>query len=425
MTELLCIFAVFILKVFLDTFFVPKKSASGIAAWVLYFCWQLMMSRRIMFVEIVNLAIVILVTILVAWKGYQGGFKKKIIFSVLFNAIAMLSETFCGYAFMILSIDYLVPRQLGSLISKILFLIVILALRRFFRSKQIRELPDRMTLLLFSVPVCSIWVVNNIFALSAQAGSKANIFSSLITSVLMIGINIAIFIIYAKLADSLEMRRRNTVYEQQLDLCEKHIAEKNQAAADFKIERHNRKQRAIELVALAEQKDYDKIKELANRILEEGQTGQAEIARTENLMIDTLVNYKYSIALQKKINVQVDLTVPSQLPYNNGDLTIILGNAIDNAIEASEQVEEKKRYIRLKIKYDMGVLKIVVKNSFDGKITTNSDGSFRSRKEDSANHGIGVYSIKKAVEKYQGVCVIATTDEEFSLKLTLYAPKTL
>ena len=66
--------------------------------------------------------------------------------------------------------------------------------------------------------------------------------------------------------------------------------------------------------------------------------------------VDALVNYKYLLAVQKNIEMQVEICIPEELNVDTADLCIILGNLLDNAIEAAEKCEKEKR-IRLKILY--------------------------------------------------------------------------
>ena len=77
------------------------------------------------------------------------------------------------------------------------------------------------------------------------------------------------------------------------------------------------------------------------------------------------------------------MDIPSQMPFANSDLCIILGNALDNALEANMRSKEEHSYISLKVKYDGDNLIIIVENSFDGKIIKNKGGELITRKRES------------------------------------------
>lgn len=96
------------------------------------------------------------------------------------------------------------------------------------------------------------------------------------------------------------------------------------------------------------------------------------------------------------------------------DLYTLLGNAIDNAIEAVMNLPEEKRLISLNIK-DMGqMLYIEVENYFDGSLSV-EDGVIITTKSDKENHGYGVRSIRMIAERYNGNVEIKTEGDLFSL----------
>ena len=115
------------------------------------------------------------------------------------------------------------------------------------------------------------------------------------------------------------------------------------------------------------------------------------------------------------------MDVPTSLPFDEADLCIVLGNALDNAIEACLRGEVLEPYVELKIKYDVGNLIIIVENSFDGTIKKNHQGKILTRKKKIKNHGIGIDSMKRVVEKYHGFFDVEDSDGKFRLKCILYS----
>ena len=73
-----------------------------------------------------------------------------------------------------------------------------------------------------------------------------------------------------------------------------------------------------------------------------------------------MVNYKYTIAKRFGIEFNVKLEIPMSLPFDNADMCIILGNALDNALEANIRAEIEKRYVKLNMRMDMNNLVIVL-----------------------------------------------------------------
>ena len=106
------------------------------------------------------------------------------------------------------------------------------------------------------------------------------------------------------------------------------------------------------------------------------------------------------------------------------DLYSLFGNALDNAIEAVEQVPEKnKRFINVSIKCIDQIVAIHLENSFVGKISF-LNGLPKTTKKDSRFHGYGVKSMKRTVDKYLGNLRTSTDGDIFNLDIIIPLPKT-
>ncbi len=96
------------------------------------------------------------------------------------------------------------------------------------------------------------------------------------------------------------------------------------------------------------------------------------VLKTGNVMVDAILNSKLSLALSKKINVNAKATVPKDIRISEVDLCVIIGNLLDNAMEAClKQPEDDKRFIRVYIGLLRQQLYIYVSNSVGGKVIKN------------------------------------------------------
>ena len=112
------------------------------------------------------------------------------------------------------------------------------------------------------------------------------------------------------------------------------------------------------------------------------------ILRTGNVMIDAILTAKLSLARAKKIEVNAKAIVPPALPIAPIDMCIVVGNLLDNAIEACELLDEGA-FIRVYLGVHKEMFYISVQNSDSGKIKRRSTGQGLSR-------------IDKIAEKYGG-----------------------
>ena len=108
-----------------------------------------------------------------------------------------------------------------------------------------------------------------------------------------------------------------------------------------------------------------------------------------------------------------------EMPFKGADISLILGNLLENAVEGAEKAT-KRKYIKLSVKYDRKNLLITVENSYGGKLKKVKE-ELKTTKEDTANHGIGLASVRRAARKYQGTVFIDDTVPEcFLVRIVLY-----
>ncbi|MCI7180054.1 MAG: ATP-binding protein, partial [Lachnospiraceae bacterium] len=145
-----------------------------------------------------------------------------------------------------------------------------------------------------------------------------------------------------------------------------------------------------------------------------------ETANTGNIVTDSLVGYWKRTAENKGIEFQAELSIPMDIPFKGADVSLILGNLLENAVEGAAKAEEK-RYIRLKIKYDKKNLLIMVENSYKGDLIKGKGEELRTTKADTANHGIGLASVRRTVGKYHGIVSIDdSVPGRFAIRAVLY-----
>ena len=102
------------------------------------------------------------------------------------------------------------------------------------------------------------------------------------------------------------------------------------------------------------------------------------------------------------------------------DIYSLFGNALDNAIAASQQVEdESRRLINLAVAARGRLLPIHVENYTAQEPAIGADGLPRTTKADAANHGFGMISMRRTAESYGGVMSVSCKNHIFSLDMTI------
>lgn len=422
--DLLTIFiSVLILNIYFGTFFnKSQRKMSSILCWIIYICWQIYISRINILPAYINVLVSITFVCLICISTYEGAFIQKVLFSVLINVIWMLAEFLIGFAFILskIQIYYSIPQFVGSLFSKLMTLILILVLRRFFKNENLLNISNKENLLLLMIPIGSMYVMYNIFTLNINVENGQRISESVTSLLLMMAINIIIFNLYLKLSKEKELEKHNTVYEQQLELCNRHIYENETIMKDFRNARHNLKQHFIVLIEMLEDKENKEASDYLRKLIDTEVLRNVGISKTGNIVVDSLINAKYCIATKLDIKFEVVVHIPMQLPFHGADISVLLGNILDNAIEAAIKIPEENRYIKCFMRYENSVLIITVINAFSGKVLKGKNGKLITNKSDSGNHGIGLESVNKIANKYHGSAIIEIKEETFVIKVVLY-----
>ncbi len=142
----------------------------------------------------------------------------------------------------------------------------------------------------------------------------------------------------------------------------------------------------------------------AEHYLDELETDLTEVdqlAETGNVQLDAILNSKLSLAVKQGIDVNYKAVVPPKLTVSDIDLCVMIGNLIDNAVEACEKVgpDSGKRFLRLYIGVVKRQLYISVTNATT-ELVRKMDEEYITAKR--GNHGHGLKRINLVVEKYGG-----------------------
>ena len=421
---LFIIFAVYLFFYYFDIFLKRRKrTVLSMIGLVIFMAWQFEMSSVNLLPAYGNIIVTIITTLFAVAQIYEGKFWNKCIFTIAFNAIWMLIETISGNILLTYCCEFTDLQALGTLgsfTSKIVFMIAITALKRVFTKDEIKELPVRYSFMLVLIPIGSIYIMNNIFMLGYKLHSNRANIQSAVTAVILLGVNVLVFYIYIKLADDLQLRRMTSVYEQQLDLCERHQQERELSILRLRDMRHNMKNNLVSILAYAENGDNEKIIRFVNEIMEEGGIKTSTVTNSGNIVIDSLIGYWYVEAKKVGIDFSVNLNIHMEMPFRGADICLILGNLLENAVEAAQKAEGKK-YIRLHMKYDKNNLLLFVENNYKGVLIKTKDKRLKSTKTDAENHGVGLSSVYRIAAKYHGVVTIDDdVANRFLIRVVLY-----
>ena len=124
--------------------------------------------------------------------------------------------------------------------------------------------------------------------------------------------------------------------------------------------------------------------------------------KTGNTMLDAILNSKLSILKSRDIHVDATASVPDVLSVSDIDLCVMIGNLLDNAMEACLKLPPEDRFVRLYIAKAKQNLYLYIMNSADGSYRKTFGGYLSTKTTDS--HGYGLQRIDNVIHKYKGYC---------------------
>ena len=185
----------------------------------------------------------------------------------------------------------------------------------------------------------------------------------------------------------------------QRGLMEKHMSEVENIYSQMRGWRHDYHNHIQTLKAYHALAQNAEIAEYLNKL----ETDLAEVdtlIKSGNIMVDAILNSKLSLAKARGISINAKAIVPEFINLSEIDLCVIIGNLLDNAIEASMKIKDPaQRFIRVYMDLKRNNLYITVTNSSGGEINKH-DSKYLSSK--GPNHGFGIMRTDRIVQKYGG-----------------------
>lgn len=318
-----------------------------------------------------------------------SNFFATIIFSMIFGiSVENLMSEFSVYRFSCL------------VVSKII-LFIITRIMLELRLKGLKNIPSSTIISITLVPILTITVMVIITKASIYLGKDGKtIFYLLLAFIGMIVINIIFYILLVKLEKEFSIEIENRLLKQKISLQYEYVKKAQILYEEIRTIRHDMKNHMVYLKENILNKNYEEsllyMEQLINKI-----DNTQKLIYTDNFAFDAIVNSKFNEAHNKGIKISYNITCSLCNTIENNDLVSLLGNVLDNAIEACEKLSVKKE-IELNVKKEGVYLFIEVKNSIEESILKHNP-KFESMKTDKINHGLGVKSIKAIANKYDGL----------------------
>jgi signal transduction histidine kinase len=364
---------------------------------------------------ILNLIITVLSLFAITFS-YKSTLSKKIIASILIYLTSFISEAIVAGTLGITGFSPFIKEQYGDIFSLVIVELIMFSfvkiVGRFNNLDNEIPVPGLFIITAIVVPIISIF-----FEIQISMQDDISDLVYCMSLICILALNFIILYLYDSLAKAFKDRIQSEISKQKKLYYQNQAKIIQQSYESTQQLRHDIKNYGIALAELIKNNENEKALDYLSSL--SGFLEPAKIfSKTGIVAIDSIINYKFSKAEESGICIDSEIAIPYDIPFKANDFVAILGNLLDNAIEATSQAENK--YINFRIEYDKGTIIIVLKNSYNGNLNLLGN-TYKTTKQDiSTMHGIGLKSIESAVKKYNGEMVTSHTENEFSVKIILF-----
>jgi len=237
---------------------------------------------------------------------------------------------------------------------------------------------------------------------------------TIIASIGTAGVNIFSFFLFDKMLETAEENGKL-----QLSLCRAEFEQEKYSEllsinAEINAIKHDLKNQLMCVNRALQTGDAS-----ANEMYIKELSGTIDSIGTPLLSGNSLIDYIISSKINEASGIKVVVVgTVSDICMKDIDLSILIGNILDNAIEALESVESEEKLIEFSCSEYQGYQNIVVKNSISESVLE-KNGLLETTKDSKEHHGFGVRSIRKIAEKYDGVVRFYEEENKFCVHVAI------
>ncbi len=341
---------------------------------------------------------------------------------ILVWAVCMIfSSTFTSFTYWIDSISPSeIPFLTGNLV-RILLLPFFMYLGFIFINKHIMPLINQSNFKINRL-ICTLLILIFFMGLLTAKELPSNTSSPFsVLTVRLLACVITIFICYIfsgiikEQNEIMKIMEENKQKEKMLDVSTEQFIALSDKIEETRRARHDLKFHISAIKSFANNQDYKSLLEyIDNDYL---QPNDNILVYCNNPTLNILFSYYRDLAEASKIIFKVEANVTSEIFLSNNELWVLLGNLLENSIEASKHMTTQSRIVQVKIHLNEHSLVLTVDNKFDEYIIKRDGENFFSTKE---NGGVGLSSVAFLAEKHNGLATFETKNGWFMSSVTMY-----
>lgn len=287
-------------------------------------------------------------------------------------------------------------RIIALFLTKFMFYLVIKFITVILKKESLR-VNNKESFVSLVMSLITFIIAIALVMIQIETKSDNRLFFICILGILLLDI----FIIYMmnRLADDNKNKLKISLLELQLSEQKSMIIDAGTINTEIKKAEHDLKHHMLSLIGIIKDGDLKAAEIYLHELLHEYETSIFKYITIDNSAVNSILNLKIGRCHSENIDIKVE--VESDFDnFNDVDICVLIANLLDNAIEASNNIENP--FISLSIRNEKNYLCIMIKNKIEYSVIENNE-NLKTTKSDKSKHGLGLYSISQIVEKYDGI----------------------
>lgn len=284
------------------------------------------------------------------------------------------------------------------------------------REKELIRCRYKRGYILFSIPILTVNILEEMFFSGENFAGKVKGNYLFICALVFWGVAslLMLFLIYNNYK---EVSYHDRISRLNVDTLQKQYEILSEMYTQKRRQVHDAKYHDIVVSRYLREGEVDKALEYLDEKMD-----RADSIRTNRYcgipVIDMMLNYKLDKA--QKYDIKVDLDIDAYFcPIEDTEMSVILGNLLDNAIEAVRDLPKEQRRIYVSMLTPNSMFLLQIKNPYRGK-RKRVGQHYMTTKEDKEMHGLGMGSVELIVNKYDGSMEIKDSGTEFTVDIGIY-----
>ncbi len=380
-------------------------------------------SVAIIFINVQALTtIVMIASIFVISFLYKLSIPKRIVFSAILVVLLILSEMLIGMLLTVMShstVEELRSNLFfyiqGVLISK-LFMFVLIKLFGYFSIRSETKISVWLFIPLVTMPIATFLVAYVMSEYMYRTKDVSLMRIAAVSVIALIVSNVLLFYLFESQIKEAENRSKAMLLQQQIQNKSDYyqeLAEKQRLSNKTMHDLKNQLFALEELMKNNPPAGTEELKKITDQLL-----SVSAMTFTGIDSIDALITAKMQKMKEENIRFTHRICIPKKLSLKSLDFCVVLGNLLDNAIEANEKMPKSDRFISLSANQKQGYLSVQISNATSEKIKIRNNEIFTTKRNKEI-HGFGLQSVKEIAEKYDGTVSFEQEDGVFSVIVML------